>query len=70
MDSKLGLYDKYLVQRVDGSSGQGSKHEHCPYFVLDLNHDPHARAALLAYADSCEADYPLLARDLRAAVAT
>lgn len=28
--------------------------------------DPHAKAAIAAYADSCEADYPQLASELRA----
>jgi hypothetical protein len=30
-----------------------------------LTHDDHALSAIEAYADSCEADYPKLARDLR-----
>jgi hypothetical protein len=34
--------------------------------VLDLKHDRFAGPALRAYADACEAEYPLLARDLRA----
>jgi tRNA splicing endonuclease len=65
-DPKRGLYDKFTVLRNDGTSQQGGKHFGCEYFVLDLNHDKHARAAILAYADSCESDFPLLARDLRA----
>lgn len=64
-----GLYDKYRVERTDGSSAPGGKHCNCQYFVLDLDHDPHAIAAIRAYADSCEADYPLLAADLRNLVA-
>lgn len=63
-----GLYDKFTVTRNDGSSEPGGKHHGCNYFVLDLTHDPHAAAALRAYADSCDADYPLLAADLRAKV--
>ena len=39
------------------------KHEFCLYFVLDLDHDIHSTAAILAYADSCEEDYPILALD-------
>ena len=61
-----GLYHKFNVRRTDGTSEPGQKHDGCEYFVLDLTHDPHAAAALRAYADSCEADYPLLARHLRA----
>ena len=60
-----GLYEKYKIERTDGSSGYGKKHEHCEYFVLDLSHDEHAGSALLAYADSCEAQCPELAGDLR-----
>ncbi len=64
-DEERGLYEKYTVTRTDGSSASGEKHEHCYYFVLDTDHDPHAKPALLAYADSCEQQYPELARDLR-----
>lgn len=64
-DKSRGLYNKYTVTRNDGSSDPDWKHEGCEYFVLDLMHDEYAKAALLAYADSCEADYPLLAKDLR-----
>lgn len=59
-DSERGLYNKFIVSRVDGSK----KHEHCDYFVLDLVHDKHARLALHAYADSCRKEYPRLAEDL------
>lgn len=61
-----GLYEKFFVERTDGSSGPNGKHDGCEYFVLDLSHDPHAKPALLAYALAAEADgYVLLARDLR-----
>ncbi len=63
-DKPQGLYRKFAVTRTDGSSGPGGKHEHCSYFVLDLDHDRHAPAAIRAYAESCRADYPVLARDL------
>lgn len=63
-DPNRGIYHKFEVTRTDGSSGPGGKHEHCSYFVLDVIHDPHARAALKAYADSCRGEYPLLAVDL------
>ena len=59
-----GLFAKFHVERLRPSS-RGIVHNGCRYFVLDITHDPHALAAALAYADSCEAEYPLLARDLR-----
>lgn len=61
----VGLYGKFRVERTDGKSAAGEKHDGCEYFVLDLNHDWHAIAALRAYADSCERTEPALARDLR-----
>jgi hypothetical protein len=64
-DKNRGLYGKYKVTRRDGSSRKGKKHEDCEYFVLDLEHDKHAKAAIKAYAESCEKDFPLLAKDLR-----
>jgi hypothetical protein len=64
-DRTRGLYAKFIVTRTDGSSGPGGKHDDCPYFVLDAVHDPCAAAALRAYAAACEAEYPLLAADLR-----
>lgn len=64
-DHDRGLYDKYRVARTDGRSGPGSRHEDCRYFVLDLDHDPHATPALLAYATACrQAGYHPLADDL------
>ena len=64
-DRERGLYGKYIVERSDGSSGPGGKHERCDYFVLDLVHDPFAIPSLRAYADACEATLPHLAADLR-----
>ncbi|MCT7361196.1 hypothetical protein [Mycolicibacterium llatzerense] len=60
-DKQRGLYGKYRVERVVGK-------EKGPYFVLAYTSDPHAAVALRAYADSCEADYPQLAADLRNAL--
>lgn len=60
-----GLYEKFTVTRTDGQSAPGMKHDGCCYFVLDATHDPHARAALFAYAASCEAEYGPLAADVR-----
>lgn len=64
LDAAKGLYHKFIVTRTDGSSRKGGKHEHCEYYVLDLNHDKHAIPALEAYAASCRAEYPQLADDL------
>lgn len=63
-----GLFEKFRVSRVDGSDAIGGKHHGCDYFVLDLTHDKHAKAALRAYADDCRAERPALARDLDAKV--
>lgn len=63
-----GLYGKYTVTRNDGTDKKGGKHHGCDYFVLDMTHDPHALAALNAYAESCKGDYPELAKDLREAL--
>lgn len=68
-DKTLGLYGKFEVKRLDGSSRFGGKHHECDYFVLDITHDPYAVVALRAYAESCETSHPLLARDLRAKLA-
>lgn len=65
-DPKRGLYNKFNVYRTDGGSAVGAKHHGCEYFVLDITHDPHAIPAMLAYAESCKTDYPLLSHDLRA----
>ena len=67
-DQEKGVYDKYKVERTDGRSKLGEKHHGCRYFVLDLDHDPHAVAALEAYVGSCGDDYPELASDLAYAV--
>lgn len=65
-DPTLGLYGKYHVIRADGSSQPGKKHHGCQYFVLDLDHDRHARAAIAAYRESCKNEFPALANDLHA----
>lgn len=69
-DKDRGLYGKFSrIERADGQSAPGGKHHNCQYFVLDLTHDQHAIPAILAYADSCEADgFAALAADLRALV--
>ena len=60
------IYDKFIVERTDGTSAPGQKHHGCRYFMLDIDHDPHAIPALRAYADSCGRDgFPQLADDIR-----
>jgi hypothetical protein len=55
-DTERGLYGKYRVEKVNGKPvGE------C--FVLE-QHDPHAIAALRAYADSCAGNFDSLAFDL------
>ena len=63
---ELGLYHKFNVTRTDGKDAHEEKHHGDEYFVLNLTTDRHAIPALSAYADSCSADYPVLAADLRA----
>lgn len=62
--TERGLYRKYQVQRTDGSV----KHLDCAYFVLDISHDPFAKDALRAYAQTCRHSYPQLADDLEDAL--
>jgi hypothetical protein len=59
-----GLHNKYEIRRTDGSSDGNGKHAGCVYFVLDLEHDEHAIAAIRAYAKSCKKENPQLAADL------
>ena len=63
-DKTRGIYEKFIVHRTDGEHESCRKHDGCEYFVLDLSCDDHARPAIMAYARSCKADYPLLAADL------
>ena len=64
-DKDRGLYRKYsLIERTDGMSGPGQKHDGCEYFVLDLTHDEHALPAIRAYATSCRKTHPQLSKDL------
>lgn len=64
-DTERGYYRKFKVERTDGTSAPGEKHEDCEYFVLDLFHDPHAIPALEAYRAACMTTHPALADDLR-----
>jgi hypothetical protein len=59
-----GLFRKFDVERVDGSDEPGGKHHGCFNFVLDVDHDKHAPAAMRAYAASCRHEQPKLAQDI------
>ena len=65
-DKQRGLYNKFTVTRIDGTSEPYKKHYNCRYFVLDLTHDKHAIPAIDAYQKSCGKEYRQLAEDLRA----
>lgn len=64
-DKTRGLYKKFNVTRVDGTDQKGGKHEGCHYLVLDLDHDPIARTAAIAYANEAhKAGYNDLSADI------
>lgn len=63
-NKERGIYGKYTIFRTDGRPIPDDEF----MFVLKGT-DPHALAALKAYADSCRADYPLLGFDLDMVVA-
>ncbi|WP_202844731.1 hypothetical protein [Luteimonas saliphila] len=65
-NTEQGLYRKFDVIRTDGSDQPGGKHEGCEYFVLDVTHDPHARAAIIGYARSLRdaGTHPELLQDI------
>lgn len=56
MTDKRGLFRKFVVERTDGKSAPGRKHDGCEYFVLDLTHDQRAIPALRAYAGAADLD--------------
>lgn len=59
-----GLFQKFDVRRTDGSDSISGKHQGCEYFIIDISHDQHAKAALLAYAESCKETHPQLSKDM------
>lgn len=69
MPENSGLYQKFTVHRNDGRDQPGGDRAGAVYFVLDILHDPYARAALGAYAESCVQTLPDLARELYMLVA-
>ena len=61
-----GMFRKFEVRRVDGSDEPGGKHHGCRYFVLDLDHDPHAAAAMASYGEACKETRPALSAEISA----
>lgn len=61
-----GVFRKFEVRRMDGSDVPGGKHHGCRYFVLDLDHDKHAPAAMRSYGIACAETYPQLSVELLA----
>lgn len=59
-----GIFRKFEVRRVDGSDAPRGKHYGCRYFVIDMDHDAHAPAALGSYGRSCADSHPELSADL------
>ena len=60
MAENKGLYGKYRIEKADGSAVDPK----AIYFTLRIDTDPHARAAIRAYIESCREENPDLARDL------
>ena len=65
MTKSKGLYPKFQVTRTDGDPT--GKHANCRYFVLDPEHDPAARLAVITYAGAIRPTNPELASDLMTA---
>lgn len=61
MSEQRGLYGKFIIEKANGEPLDPE----AQYFVLNYAQDPHARAALRAYAKSVQSENPDLARDLR-----
>lgn len=59
-----GMFYKFEVRRVDGSDKPGGKHYGCQNFVLDMDHDPAAPAAMKAYVNAVRPTHPYLADEL------
>lgn len=62
--AESGVYPKFVIRRAYPDAQ--ARHRTCFVFALDPACDPHAAAAVAAYADSCEQEQPVLAGDLRA----
>jgi hypothetical protein len=55
-----GIYGKYRIEKSDGTAVDPK----AVYFTLRIDTDPHARAAIRAYIESCREENPDLAGDL------
>jgi hypothetical protein len=55
------LFGKYEIKKVHGETDPNAQ-----YFVLRIDTDPAARAALLVYADQIKDDDPEFAKELQA----
>lgn len=67
-DGSALTHGQYLLRRVkedDSGSVYQTYEVTDPFLPLFYTTDPYARAALAAYAQACEAEYPALAADLR-----
>lgn len=62
--SEGGFEERFCVTRTDGKPIRAEAR----YIVLDYASDPHAKVAILAYAESIAAENPRLASDVRDAV--
>ena len=61
-----GLEPRFIIERADGTPIPSDRRYS---LVLDFSgRDPHAVKAAKAYADSVEAENPVLAADIRAAL--
>ena len=56
-----GFEDRFRVTRTDGKDVRPEAR----YIVLNYAQDPHAKAALTAYAASIEGENPAMAADVR-----
>lgn len=65
-----GWHDTFIVRRKDHRDLPGADREDARYFVLDLTYDRASRIALAAYAEAVASEYPRLASDLRAELAS
>lgn len=67
-DQDRGLYPKYKVHKIKRETDQRGEETEVlvdPGECFVLNHaDPHAPAALAAYAEACAQTYPKLSQDL------
>lgn len=64
-DNQIG--PKYRVEKLVDPAG---KHDNCQFFVLDPEHDVHARDALRQYAIACKTTDPTLSGVIAAWLST